>query len=347
MPEAAPLLGSALPFPGEGMLCGFRLQSGKAPESLLPEQIGDLTPASGSLIWLHCNLSDGRMQRWLSLCPALPETLREKLDEDHPDCQIALADGALLLIVRDLAIEGLFRSHSEGMLWAMVRPGLVITARRQPLRHVDQLRTRLLRGQAVADGHDLLCQWFTLRNDALHTLADTLSAQVNDIEDEILSGRVSEQRALLGEIRRRCSQLRRYYAPERVQLKKLLLNPAPALAPVVAPLAEIAESLDNVLNDAANLYERAKLLQEELASRVAEETARNLYALSVLTAVFMPMTLITGIFGMNVAGVPGVIEDAGTGHHAAFWLVMLLIVAAGAATLWVMLLRQGRGDNRR
>ena len=55
----------------------------------------------------------------------------------------------------------------------------------------------------------------------------------------------------------------------------------------------------------AELYERAKLLQEELASRLAENTGRNLYVLSILTAVLLPMTLVTGIFGMNVAGLPG------------------------------------------
>ena len=51
--------------------------------------------------------------------------------------------------------------------------------------------------------------------------------------------------------------------------------------------------------------ERAKLLQEELAARLAENTGRNLYVLSILTAVLLPMTLVTGIFGMNVADLPG------------------------------------------
>jgi zinc transporter len=81
------------------------------------------------------------------------------------------------------------------------------------------------------------------------------------------------------------------------------------------------------LEEIAELYERAKLLQEELASRLAESTGRNLYVLSILTAVLLPMTLVTGIFGMNVGGLPGL---HGPG---AFWWVMLLIFASGAVTL--------------
>ena len=81
-----------------------------------------------------------------------------------------------------------------------------------------------------------------------------------------------------------------------------------------------------LLDDQSELYERAKLLQEEIASRVAEDTNRNLYVLSVLTAVLMPMTLVTGIFGMNTGGLP-----FATGDHA-FWWVMLLVLAAGVGT---------------
>jgi zinc transporter len=88
--------------------------------------------------------------------------------------------------------------------------------------------------------------------------------------------------------------------------------------------------LDNLafaIEAIAESYERAKLLQEELASRLAESTSRNLYTLSVLTAVLLPMTLVTGIFGMNVSGLPGM-RDA-----SAFWQVMLLILASGGLTL--------------
>jgi zinc transporter len=87
------------------------------------------------------------------------------------------------------------------------------------------------------------------------------------------------------------------------------------------------EALAFALEEIAELYERAKLLQEELASRLAENTSRNLYVLSILTAVLLPMTLVTGIFGMNVGGLPGLHDSS------AFAWVMLAILASGAVTL--------------
>jgi zinc transporter len=82
-------------------------------------------------------------------------------------------------------------------------------------------------------------------------------------------------------------------------------------------LREATEEFGEVVNELDAIQERAKLLQEELAARNSEETNRNLFILSIVTTILLPMTLITGIFGMNVAGLPGLKDPF------AFWWVML------------------------
>jgi zinc transporter len=51
-----------------------------------------------------------------------------------------------------------------------------------------------------------------------------------------------------------------------------------------------------------SLRDRAHLLQEEVTMKTAEQTNRNLHVLAVVTTLFMPASLIAGIFGMNVGG---------------------------------------------
>ena len=43
-------------------------------------------------------------------------------------------------------------------------------------------------------------------------------------------------------------------------------------------------------------------MQDEIAGRTAAETNRQLFTLSILTALFLPPTLVTGVFGMNTKG---------------------------------------------
>jgi zinc transporter len=95
-------------------------------------------------------------------------------------------------------------------------------------------------------------------------------------------------------------------------------------------LREAIDALDAVAQDLEVVQERARLLQEEIAGRVGEATNRNLYVLSIVTTLLLPITLITGVFGMNVAGLPGTREPAG------FWLVMGLMVVVLALSIYFL-----------
>jgi Mg2+ and Co2+ transporters len=76
------------------------------------------------------------------------------------------------------------------------------------------------------------------------------------------------------------------------------------------------ERIDAIAQDLELTQERARLLQDELQGRLGEATRRNLYFLSVLSAIFLPLTLITGVFGMNVPALPWL------EHPDGFWWVM-------------------------
>src|SRR5262249_35492500 len=85
------------------------------------------------------------------------------------------------------------------------------------------------------------------------------------------------------------------------------------------------ERLSAVADDLIGLQERSKLLEEELAARLAEETNRNVYILSMITAVFLPMTLLTGVFGMNVAGLPWTQSPSGFAWTMGLMVTVLLV----------------------
>lgn len=77
-----------------------------------------------------------------------------------------------------------------------------------------------------------------------------------------------------------------------------------------------------------------RLLQEEIAARIGEATNRNIYFLSIVTALLLPISFITGIFGMNVGGLPFLDSPGG------FAWTLLLMGATLMAT--IILLRWRR-----
>ncbi len=64
--------------------------------------------------------------------------------------------------------------------------------------------------------------------------------------------------------------------------------------------------------------------------KTAEQTNRNLHILAVVTTVFMPASLIAGIFGMNVGGLPLIQDSDG------FWWAMAILAAASVIVLWLL-----------
>lgn len=65
-----------------------------------------------------------------------------------------------------------------------------------------------------------------------------------------------------------------------------------------------AEEFAAAIADSAALVERVKLLQEELAGQVEEQTSRTLFLLTMVTVLALPINLGASLFGMNVGGIP-------------------------------------------
>ncbi len=127
-------------------------------------------------------------------------------------------------------------------------------------------------------------------------------------------------------------RLQRLLAPEPAALFRLLNRPPAWLTEQdLAELRQSAEELSAAVADCVALVERVRLLQEELTALLNERTNETLFILTVVTVLTLPMTIIPGLFGMNVRGVP-FSESAG-----GFWIVAFIvigIVSLGVAVAW-------------
>ena len=96
---------------------------------------------------------------------------------------------------------------------------------------------------------------------------------------------------------------------------------------IASRLTSRREAVDH---DIFALQERARLLHEEIDSKLSSETNRHLYILSLMTAFLLPPTLVTGFFGMNTANLPFT-QGSGGSEYA-----MALIVASVLRAWWLL-----------
>jgi zinc transporter len=166
------------------------------------------------------------------------------------------------------------------------------------------------------------------QGDVLVRIVREATLRVDDVEDSLLEGRLTQKRSELGKLRRVLVRLQRLLAPEPGALFRLLREPPQWIAEHdLDELRQATEEFSLVLRDLAALQERIKLLQEEMAARVGEQTNRSVFTLTVVTVLALPINITAGLFGMNVGGIP--LAESAHGFLVVVLIVALFTLAAG------------------
>lgn len=311
-----------------GLICGYRFGEGVSTREVRAGELAGLLAQGERVLWLHFNANDAAARRWLAQSDLYPVRAAHAIAERDTRSRMECDPRGILMVVNDLTFEDDTDPEEVSTLWAYATVDRLVTTRAHPLKSSDRLRSAVRAGESERSGFALLARLLEFQIEALDALIDQAAKEINHVEDQILSGRISEQRQRLGRVRRQVAHLQRHFAPQRIAMSRALQR-APAGMPAedLERLRVVGEELAALIDGAVGLHERAKLLQEELASRIAEDTNRNLYVLTIFSAVVMPMNLIAGIFGMNVAGLPG------TEHPASFLWTLVLIAISGIGTI--------------
>lgn len=327
------------PFPVAGVVFAWAIdKSGKGFEIPLFEITQALVNPELA-VWLHLNLSNSQIQRWLVDTPFIPERVVEMIQEGVNLSRlerIEKLDDCLLIVMNDFQQEfgGEGSDSSLGTLWALVTPRLMISLRNNPLRTTDTLRSDLRSGHlSPASIIEMFHELLDLRAEHLRTLLVHLSENMDELEENLLKGRDFPEHENLGRIRIQCSRLRRHFSPELVALHRLVKRPPYWFGDEDKNrLTDDLDLLSYLAQEISSLYDRAKVLQDEQAAHVAEFNAKNLQVLSVMTVIFLPMTLLTGIMGMNMEDLPGL--------KSSFFEVMILMSIAGASVYGALRLKK-------
>jgi zinc transporter len=90
----------------------------------------------------------------------------------------------------------------------------------------------------------------------------------------------------------------------------------------------LSDRITRYVEDLELVREKAMVLQEELINMMAQQQNDRMYVLSIIAAIFLPISFITGLFGMNVAGLPGINEPSAFVYVAGFMTAMVVTILA-------------------
>lgn len=299
------------------------------------DAIASWKPSDGTL-WLHINTDGAQANAWVrnesGVARAVADTLLEP--GDHRP-RVQAGDANMLAILRGVNFnpgadpEDLIGLH----MW--IEEGLIISVRRRRVRSGQAIRERLAEAKGPRNVGEFLVVMSALLLEPLADLVEQIDDQIDAIEQAVVQESFDQVRGQLRDARQLTIVLRRYLSPQRDALAKLSTTKVKWLDDDDrAYLREIADSTTRYVEDLDSLRERASVIQEELTTQLAERTNKTIYVLTIFSAVLLPAALLTGLFGINVGGMPWVKSDLG------FWIVLCGVPVLAVLVIFFLKLRR-------
>lgn len=314
-----------------GLIHGYLFLPKQLPLRLTAEQLvlhhQQKQPKEG-FIWLHINLHHAAAGRWLRQHFLPDDDFLKEIAATSPRTRLSLQDNALFAVLNDVTPTE--ASSRNASLWAWCCEEMMITARFAPVTMVETLVAEL-HHLPLSQPEHLLMWLLAYQEDNVEKIIREASRQVLDIEERLFDHSLRHNRTVLSHIRRKLLRIQSLLVPEPAALFRLLNRPPDWLAAdSVRELREFTEEFSLGINDMSNLLERIRLLQEEASAQAVEQNNRTLYWLTVVTVMALPINIITGLFGMNVGGMPFASDPHGFWHllisAASFTLLLVLLI---------------------
>jgi zinc transporter len=222
--------------------------------------------------------------------------------ETRPRCD-QIEDGALINLRGPAATE-LDDSDRLVSIRFWVRRGHVISVSRRTLRATGIVAAHT-EAERILDPGDLIAAFARAISKQLDPEVAGLGDALDECESSLEPGVVYKYRTQIAKIRSDAIAYRRFVSPDRDALETLAQLDVEWLGQDDRlHIREAADRFARMTEELEAVRERAALLHEQLTDIRAEELDQRSLILSAVALIFLPLTFITGLLGMNVKGIP-------------------------------------------
>lgn len=312
MSEIQGRFASALLFDGQG---GAR--------ELSDAEVDSWTGKVG-LLWLDIDQVSQSGRQWLLQDSGLDSGVISILLAGETRPRSLPTEGGLVVVMRGINMNPGAVPDDMVAVRIWIDERRIITSRRRRVLSIGDVRDALVASRGPRSSGEFLVVLTATLAGRIDAAVENIENMIDALEEKLARGAIEDVRSELSVVRRQAAAIRRHLAPQRDALDRLARDPAGLLSDrEIFDLREEGDQLTRHIEDLDLARENALVAQEELMNRIATEQNSRMYLLSVVAAIFLPLTFATGMLGMNVAGLPGTVNPNG------FWISVMVMVLAG------------------
>jgi zinc transporter len=277
--------------------------------------------------WVHLDANHPDTKKWLEKqFPEMHPLILQALLEDETRPRITEIDDGVLIILRGANLND--NSQPEDMvsirLWVDQRG--IISLRKRKLRAIGDIEDSIKDGLGPKSTSEFICLLIDRLFKRMEPVLASLDERTDNIEENIIENPKTQHREEIIDIRRKAIIFRRYMSPQRDAITNLRIADISWIDDnAIKRLSESINHVTRFIEDLDAIRERAQIVKDELANILADRLNRNMYLLSVIAAIFLPLGFLTGLLGVNIGGIPGVDNSYAFGFFCGILFVIVMI----------------------
>ena len=282
--------------------------------------------------WLHLQADHPETDPWLDrhlewLDPAIRDALTSP--QTRPRA-LRIGEG-LLVNLRGINFNAGEDPEDMVSVRLYIDSARVVSLTRFRLRSIEILSERIATGEGPQTAATLLVELVERLTARIVEQVEDLEDRADRLEEATIEDPGGPHREEVSDQRLELTELRRYMAPQRAALQEIVRSGVPWLGGVeLRRIEEQHEQVTRVVEALEATREQLQTIRDEIEGARADRLNKNLYILSVISAVFLPLGFLTGLMGINIAGMPG------TNWPPAFWVFTAGLAVITAVAFYLM-----------
>ncbi|MGB0987200.1 MAG: zinc transporter ZntB [Pseudoalteromonas spongiae] len=290
---------------------GWQLNHNDRPNAVTSEQ-----QLAEQNYWVHCDRSSAEFEHWLESL-GFDESIIESLlaTDTRPRFQ-QIDKNSFFLILRGVNLNAGKEPDDMLTVRLLYTPERVVTCSIQRLRAIEAVASQLKKNKGPDTLESLVIELLSQLNAKIESVIEPIEQFINAQDNDAFS---SDAIAEISVKHRKLLRLNRFLKPQLYALSALSKNNVAAFNDYHVELATELDTLSRIVDTIDFYIAQIDVINNRIAQINSEVMNRNTYMLSIIAGIFLPLGFLTGLFGINVGGMPGVDNP-----HAFYWFCGVL-----------------------
>lgn len=273
------------------------------------------------ILWVHFDYSSSEAIDWITNKSDIDSIAIDALLTEETRPRTTILDDSLLIALRGVNLNPNSKPEDMVSIRLFISPSLIISTRKRNLLSVGELVDSLKKNLGPKSSSEFLIDLTYRITSRMEDIIDQIEDRADFLEENIIDSSDIKFRNEILAIRRESIILRRYLFPQKEAMNKLYhdkitwINEYQRLE-----LREINDQLIRHIEELDTIRDKVALIQEELANILSDQMNKKMYVLSIISAIFLPISFLTGLLGINIGGIPG------SENQNAFYIFSLMLV---------------------